>query len=234
VGEIAERFAEVRERALASYRRAGNLPGEPRIVCVTKMQPVARIVEVIEAGASEIGENYLQEAVRKDVFGLRQTNTVAIRYIGRLQSNKYNAILRVFDSVDSADPGILDRAQEKVSPMPIQAHEFLLEVNAGEEAQKGGLTVRQIRELVAAQAPCLREISGLMTVVPLQATTEMRVNMYESVRELLGELVRDLTTTRLKVLSMGTSDDFELALEHGSTMIRVGTAIFGPRSPYSV
>jgi pyridoxal phosphate enzyme (YggS family) len=234
VGEIAERFAEVRERALVSYRRAGNLPGEPRIVCVTKMQPLTRIVEVIEAGASEIGENYLQEAVRKEVFGLRQTSTVAIRYIGRLQSNKYNAILRLFDSVDSADPGILERAQDQASLIPMQAHEFLLEVNAGEEARKGGLTVRQIRELVAAQAPWLREISGLMTVVPLQATTEMRVNMYESVRELLGELARDLATTRLKVLSMGTSDDFELALEHGSTMIRVGTAIFGPRSPYSV
>jgi pyridoxal phosphate enzyme (YggS family) len=234
VGEIAERFAEVRERALVSYRRAGYLPGEPRIVCVTKMQPLTRIVEVIEAGASEIGENYLQEAVRKEVFGLRQTSTVAIRYIGRLQSNKYNAILRLFDSVDSADPGILERAQDQASLIPMQAHEFLLEVNAGEEARKGGLTVRQIRELVAAQAPWLREISGLMTVVPLQATTEMRVNMYESVRELLGELARDLATTRLKVLSMGTSDDFELALEHGSTMIRVGTAIFGPRSPYSV
>jgi pyridoxal phosphate enzyme (YggS family) len=234
VGEIAERFAEVRERALASYRRAVNRPGEPRIVCVTKMQPVARVEEVIEAGAAEIGENYLQEAVRKDVFGLRQTSAVAIRYIGRLQSNKYNAILRLFDSVDSADPGILERAQDQASPVPIQAHEFLLEVNAGEEAQKGGLTVRQIRELAAARAPWLREISGLMTVVPLQATMETRVKMYESVRELLGELVRDLGSTRLSVLSMGTSDDFELALEHGSTMIRVGTAVFGPRSPFSV
>jgi pyridoxal phosphate enzyme (YggS family) len=230
VGEIAERFAAVRERALVSYRRAGHLPGEPRIVCVTKMQPLARVVEVIEAGATEVGENYVQEAVRKDVFGLRQSSPLVVHYIGRMQSNKYNAMLRLFDSVDSSDPGILERAEGQRPDVRLQTREFLLEVNAGEEAQKGGLSVGQVRQLAEGRPTWLGEISGLMTVVPLQATIGMRVRMYESVRELLAELVRDLGLSRLKVLSMGTSDDFELALEHGSTMIRVGTAIFGPRS----
>lgn len=229
VGEIAERFAEVRERALACYRRAGNLPGEPRIVCVTKMQSVARIVEVIEAGATEIGENYLQEAVQKDVFGLRHSNAVTIRYIGRLQSNKYNAILRLFDSVDSADAGILERANNSESRGLLRAREFLLEVNAGEELQKGGLSLGQIRELVEARVPWLYKITGLMAVVPLQATAGMRIRMYKNVHELFVELTRDLGSTHMSVLSMGTSDDFELALEHGSNMIRVGTAVFGTR-----
>ncbi len=227
---IAERFAAVRERALVSYRRAGHLSGEPRIVCVTKMQPLARVVEVVEAGATEVGENYVQEAVRKDVFSLRQSSPLIVHYIGRMQSNKYNTMLRLFDSVDSADPGILERMQSRTLPVSLQTHEFLLEVNAGEEDQKGGLSLWQIRELAAARVPWLSEISGLMTVVPLEATTAMRAKMYESVRELLEELARGLDSTRLSILSMGTSDDFELALEHGSNMVRVGTAIFGPRS----
>ena len=215
---------------MASYRRAGYLPGEPRIVCATKMQPLARIVEVIEAGATEVGENYVQEAVRKDVFSLRQSSPIVVHYIGRMQSNKYNTMLRLFDSVDSADPGILERVEGQKPDARLQAREFLLEVNAGEEAQKGGLSIEQVRQLAEGRPTWLNEISGLMTVVPLQATARQRVRMYESVRELLAELVRDLGLSRLKVLSMGTSDDFELALEHGSTMVRVGTAIFGPRS----
>src|SRR5450759_4943215 len=98
VGSIAERLAEVRERACLSYRRAAGQPGEPHIVCVTKTQPLPRILEAIDAGATEIGENYLQEAIRKDVFALCESRGVTVRYIGRLQSNKYNAILRVFDT----------------------------------------------------------------------------------------------------------------------------------------
>jgi len=230
VGEIAERFAAVRERALVSYRRAGNLPGEPRIVCVTKRQSLDRVLEVIEAGAREVGENYVQEAVRKDVFRVRQSSPIVVHYIGRMQSNKYNTMLRLFDSVDSADTAILERAEGEMPSVRLQTREFLLQVNAGEELQKGGLSIGQVRQLAEERPTWLREVSGLMTVVPLQATIGMRVRMYESVRELLTELVRDVGLLRLQILSMGTSDDFELALEHGATMIRVGTAIFGPRS----
>ncbi len=229
MGEITERFAEVCERARISYRRAGHAPGEPRIVCVTKKQSIDRVAEVIEAGALEIGENYLQEAVGKGVFDLRSAGMPVVRYIGRMQSNKYNPILRLFDAVDSADPGILERIRDHASCTGIQAHEFLLEVNAGEETQKGGLSITQIREFAAAPAPWLREISGFMAVVPLEATAQVRARMYDDVHDLFAELVRRPELQHLRILSMGTSDDFELALEHGSTMIRVGTAIFGPR-----
>ena len=234
MGEIAERFAAVRERAVVSYRRAGNMPGEPRIVCVTKMQPLARIVEAIEAGATELGENYVQEALRKDVFSLRESRHVAVHYIGRMQSNKYNAVLRLFDAVESADQGILEHVRGQLPTAHPQAQEFLLEINAGEEEQKGGLSVEQVRRLADERPPWLSMVSGFMTVVPLQATPEMRATMYESVRDLLGELVRTAGMSHLKVLSMGTSDDYELALEHGSNMVRVGTAVFGSRSPSAV
>jgi len=147
-----------------------------------------------------------------------------------MQSNKYNTMLRLFDSVDSADTAILERAEGEMPSVRLQTREFLLQVNAGEELQKGGLSIGQVRQLAEERPTWLREVSGLMTVVPLQATIGMRVRMYESVRELLTELVRDVGLLRLQILSMGTSDDFELALEHGATMIRVGTAIFGPRS----
>jgi PLP dependent protein len=234
VGSIAERLAEVRERACLSYRRAAGQPGEPYIVCVTKTQPLARILEAIHAGATEIGENYLQEAIRKDIFALRESCGVTIRYIGRLQSNKYNAILRTFDAVDSADPEFLEHQHGMQDRGARRACTFLLEVNAGEEWQKGGLTVPQIRELAAASSPWLREISGLMAVVPLQATMQMRAIQYRSVSTLFRELASDLGPSHVRLLSMGTSDDFELAIEHGSNMIRVGAGIFGPHSSSQV
>jgi len=201
---------------------------------VTKTQPLSRILEALDAGVTEIGENYLQEAMRKDVFALRESHGVTVRYIGRLQSNKYNPILRVFDAVDSADPGILERLHGTQDRGVQRACTFLLEVNAGEETQKGGLTVPQIRELAAASIPWLQDVSGLMAVVPVQATMQERAVLYESVSDLFHDLARDLGSTRVRLLSMGTSDDFELAIEHGSNMIRVGTGIFGSRSPSRV
>jgi hypothetical protein len=234
VGSIADCFAEVRERACLSYRRATGQPGEPHIVCVTKTQSLPRILEAVDAGVTEIGENYLQEAMRKDVFTVRESHEVTVRYIGRLQSNKYNAILRVFDTVDSASSDILERLNGVQDRGVLRAHTFLLEVNAGEETQKGGLTVPQIRELAAAGTPWLHEVSGLMAVVPVQATLQVRAVLYESVSVLFHDLASDLGSSRVRLLSMGTSDDFELAIEHGSNMIRVGTGIFGPRSPFRV
>jgi len=183
---------------------------------------------------TEIGENYLQEAIRKDVFALRESREVTVRYIGRLQSNKYNAILRVFDAVDSAGPELLERLRGTQDRGAQRARTFLLEVNAGEESQKGGLTMPQIREFAAADAPWLHEVSGLMAVVPLQATMQMRAVIYQSVSMLFRELASDLGSSHVTLLSMGTSDDFELAIEYGSNMIRVGTGIFGPRSPSQV
>jgi uncharacterized pyridoxal phosphate-containing UPF0001 family protein len=94
--------------------------------------------------------------------------------------------------------------------------------------------VPQVRELAAAGTPWLHEISGLMAVVPFQATMQMRAILFQSVSLLFHELARDLGSSRVTLLSMGTSDDFELAIEHGSNMIRVGTGIFGPRSPSQV
>ncbi|MCE5193034.1 MAG: YggS family pyridoxal phosphate-dependent enzyme [Candidatus Cryosericum sp.] len=231
MGAIADRFAQVRERAEFAYRSASRGGGEPRIVCVTKMQSLPNILEAINAGAAEIGENYLQEAVRKGVFALRQSHRVTIRYIGRLQSNKYNAILRNFDAVDSGDQKFLEHIHAVGGVRTDQARTFLLEVNTGEEVQKGGLTIAQIRELATGHSPWLQEIAGLMAVVPLQASTEMRSRMYENVHVLFEDLAEELGPSRVTTLSMGTSDDFEVAIEHGSNMIRVGTAIFGPRLP---
>jgi hypothetical protein len=193
------------------------------------MQSLQNIVEAVDAGATELGENYLQEAVRKGVFALRQERGLTIRYIGRLQSNKYNAILRDFDTVDSADPKLLERLHASPDRQNYQAHTFLLEVNAGEEKQKGGLTVAEIRELAAARSPWLQEVAGLMAVVPLEASLEERARIYESVHLLFLDLAHESGLARVTTLSMGTSDDFEVAIEHGANMIRVGTAIFGPR-----
>jgi len=214
---------------VASYRRAGNLPGEPRIICVTKTQPLERIAEAVEAGVTEIGENYVQEAIRKDVFSLRQGRDLTVHYIGRMQSNKYNTMLHLFDAIDSSDENLLKHACARSLAVPVHTHEFLLEINAGEEPQKAGLTLARVQELAAERWEGFAAISGFMTVVPLQASTNMRAALYDDVRALMRELVEKHGYSQLRELSMGTSDDFELALEHGATMIRVGTAIFGAR-----
>lgn len=229
MGKLAERFLAVRERAVASYRRAGNLPGEPRIVCVTKTQPLERIAEVVEAGATEIGENYVQEAIRKDVFSLRQGRDLAVHYIGHMQSNKYNAMLHLFDTIDSSDEDLLEHARTYSPAVPVHTHEFLLEINAGEEPQKTGLTLARVQKLAAESWAGFAVISGFMTVVPLQASTSIRAALYDNVWALMRALVEEHGYSQLRELSMGTSDDFEVALEHGATMIRVGTAIFGTR-----
>lgn len=230
MGAIADRLAEVRERATSVYGHVLGSSGMPRLVCVTKMQPLSSIVEAIDAGAAEIGENYLQEAVRKGVFVLRHDRGVTVRYIGRLQSNKYNAILRDFDTVDSADLKLLEHVQATHDKQDHQTHTFLLEVNAGEEAQKGGLTIAEIRELAAGRSRLLQEVEGLMAVVPLGASLEERSRIYDNVHLLFLDLVHEFGKERVTTLSMGTSDDFEVAIEHGANMIRIGSAIFGPRS----
>jgi len=230
VSLVGERFIAVRDRATAAYQQATGLSAEPHVLCVTKTQPLDRILDVLEAGATEIGENYLQEAVRKDLFSLRHDWPVTIHFIGRLQSNKYNPILRLFDAVDSSDQELLERVVNHRDDPAIRASVFLLEVNAGGETQKGGLTVTEVRALAAAQVPWLRGLNGLMAVVPLAATMAERARMYDCVHELYLDLARQMGTAQFSLLSMGTSDDYELALAHGSNMVRVGTAIFGPRT----
>ncbi|HOV50172.1 MAG TPA: YggS family pyridoxal phosphate-dependent enzyme [Candidatus Cryosericum sp.] len=227
---VGERFIAVRNKAVAAYQQATGLTTEPHIVCVTKTQPIDNVREVLEAGATEIGENYLQEAVRKDVFGLRRDWSVRLHFIGRLQSNKYNPILRMFDAVDSSDQPFLEKVMERGQDPTVQASTFLLEVNAGGETQKGGLTVTEVRALVAVDVPWLRRLNGLMAVVPLAATMAERARMYDSVHELYCDLAHQLGAAQFSLLSMGTSDDYELALAHGSNMVRIGTAIFGPRT----
>lgn len=227
---VGERFVAVRNKAVAAYQQATGLSAEPHIVCVTKTQPLDRIRGVLEAGATEIGENYLQEAVRKDVFSLRQDWSVRVHFIGRLQSNKFNPILRLFDAVDSSDQPFLEKVAERKADAAIRTSTFLLEVNAGGEAQKGGLTVTEVRALAAADAPWLKRLNGLMAVVPLEATMAERARMYDSVHQLYCDLAQELGEAHFSLLSMGTSDDYELALAHGSNMVRVGTAIFGPRT----
>ena len=200
------------------------------MLCVTKTQPLDRILDVLEAGATEIGENYLQEAVKKDVFSLRRDWSVGVHFIGRLQSNKYSPILRLFDAVDSSDQPFLEKVAERQADPAIRASTFLLEVNAGGEAQKGGLTVTEVRALADANASWLGRLNGLMAVVPLVATMSERARLYDSVHELYCNLAHQLGEAQFSLLSMGTSDDYELALAHGSNMVRVGTAIFGPRA----
>jgi len=214
-GAIAARVAEVRERVAAAARAAGRDPGDVRLVAATKTQPVEAVSAVVAAGVVDVGENRAQELVAK-APALADTDAVW-HFIGRLQRNKINQLapwVRWWESVDRVE--LVDALAARVAGARI-----LLEVNVAAEAQKGGCAPADAPGLVdRARAGGLEPI-GLMTVAP--ATGDPRPT-FAALRDLAGRL-------GLAELSMGMTGDYEAAIAEGATAVRLGTALFGPRTP---
>jgi pyridoxal phosphate enzyme (YggS family) len=230
MGHLSDRLAAVRERALYAYSLRAGTDNGLRIVCVTKGRSLASVEEVVQAGALEIGENYLQEALKKGVFRLRDQYGILVRFIGRIQSNKLSRVMREFDALDSLEERLLSELAPATLSGEVRIKEFLLEINAGGEQQKGGITLERVRELFAGRKqPLPSFVSGFMAVVPLEATMGERTTLYESVYEVFREVQERDASPAFTILSMGTSDDYELAITCGANMVRVGTALFGPR-----
>jgi pyridoxal phosphate enzyme (YggS family) len=214
---IAENLAAVEARIGAACERAGRERGEVTLVAVSKTFPAARIDEAIAAGIKEIGENRVQEARDKksQVRGHARWHLV-----GHLQSNKAKDAVRLFDVIESLDS--LDLAQKIARAEKPQAQDVLLQVNIGDEPQKSGVPPAEVENMVRAvrQMSSLR-LLGFMALPPMGTPAETRqyFRRLRAMRDQLG----------LEHLSMGMSEDFETAIEEGSTMIRVGRAIFGAR-----
>lgn len=227
-GSVGERVAAVRERIARACARAGRSAGDVRLVAVGKTQPAALIGEAIEAGVTVFGENYVQEAEEK----IRAYPGAEWHLIGRLQANKAKKAVSLFSWIQTADSvrilsEIARRSVEAGKVMPV-----LLEVNlAGEEA-KAGVSPEALPELVdaALEMPGLR-LSGLMAIPPPSASPEASRPHFARLRELLGACAgRGGEPRGMTELSMGMSHDFEVAIEEGATMVRIGTAIFGSRT----
>jgi pyridoxal phosphate enzyme (YggS family) len=223
---IIARIEALRRELLASARDPAH---PPKLLPVTKTQPVERILPLAQAGITEIGENRVQEIIEKyPALG----GHFAFHLIGRLQTNKIKYIIGRVCSVQSLDrPALaqaLDaRAQAQGVRLPV-----LLELNQG-EAQKGGVPMAEAEALLryAAKLPGL-DVRGLMAVMPLAPDPEALRPLFAGMRTLF-ERLRDLAVSGVSMdeLSMGMSGDWRIAAQEGATLVRIGSAIFGARTP---
>jgi pyridoxal phosphate enzyme (YggS family) len=218
--DIRANLMQVQEALARACERAGRPPRDVLLIAVSKTVDVERIQEAIAAGAQALGENRVQEARDKIE---RLGHPVAWHLIGSLQTNKARDAARLFDWIHSVD------RLELATELDRRAHAIgrnvraLVEVNVGEEPQKAGVRPQEIKQLLDAVTGLRNlRIDGLMAIPPVTDDAEASRPYFRRLREL-----RD--AAGLEHLSMGMSADFEVAIEEGATMVRVGTAIFGPR-----
>jgi hypothetical protein len=216
---IRENVAAVESRIARACERAGRSRGEVTLVAVSKTFPASFIDEAIEAGIAEVGENRVQEAREKKPL---VRGSARWHLIGHLQTNKAKDAVKWFEVIQAVDS--LDLAEKLARAADGQGKrlEIMLQVNIGDEPQKSGIArgdVDAIAKRAAALAPL--HVIGLMAIPPIGTPEESRPYFRElrSMRDALG----------LEHLSMGMSEDFETAIEEGSTIVRVGRAIFGSR-----
>jgi pyridoxal phosphate enzyme (YggS family) len=221
-GEVAARVAAVRARMSAACARANRNDDACTLIAVTKTHSHAAIEAAYAAGLRDFGENRVQEALPK--IAAAQDGGIDARWhlIGQLQTNKVKAAIEGFDILHSIDSEQLARAISERAVRPI---DVLIEVNVGGEASKSGVAPEDAGKLAEriGGLPDLRLV-GLMTVAPQADDPEDVRSVFRSLRELRDAI-------GLRDLSMGMTDDFEVAVEEGSTLIRVGRALFGPRRP---
>jgi len=222
-----ERLAAVLSRIEAAARRAGRDPASIRLLAVSKQQPVEAIAAAAAAGQREFGENYAQEGVGK-IEALRE-RALIWHFIGQLQANKTRDVAGHFQWVHTVDRERIATRLDAQRPHYAAPLDVLLQVRLGDEPGKGGVEpvdLPRLAEFVAG-LPRLR-LRGLMCIPPPLADEDAQRVPFARLRELLEDLNR--RGHRLDTLSMGMSADLEAAVLEGATIVRVGTAVFGPRN----
>ena len=224
---IRERISTVREKIAGSAARAGRDAAEIKLLGVTKTRTVEEMLEAAP-WVDAIGENRVQEAAAKRQ-GWPSTVALEWRLIGHLQSNKARKALALFDALDSLDSVDLAQIVERVAAESGRIVPILIEVNTSGEASKTGLDPKAFPELLdfILACPHLR-LDGLMTIGPLTDDEAQVRGAFARLREMASRARRD-SGLSMPVLSMGMSGDFEWAVLEGSTMVRIGTSLFGPR-----
>ncbi len=224
----AERYRSVVARAAEAALRSGRAPAAITVVVAAKTFGADVVREVVAAGASDVGENYVQEALRK-AAELRLPQ-VRWHLIGRLQRNKVKQALSLFGLIHSLDRLDLAQALESAATRAGTTARCLVEVNLGGEKTKGGVSPDALGSFLECLAPFGHlSVEGLMTIPPPGTIDASRRSFarLRAMRDGLADL--RLPNVQLKELSMGMSSDFESAIEEGATLVRIGTAIFGER-----
>lgn len=227
---IRARLDEVRRRIEASAQRSHRAPEDVTMIAVTKTHSWQVIQQAIDAGVSDFGENRVQEAEEK-IEKLEHTRA-RWHLIGHLQSNKSRRAVRHFDCIHSVDSRTLaERLNRLCADEGRQELPILLQVDLAGEATKSGVGAEGLPELVATIRKCERlRLIGLMTLPPFFENAELVRPFFRRLREIRDSLrSQDVFGAGRGELSMGMSHDYEVAIEEGATMVRIGTAIFGHR-----
>lgn len=222
----AEKLAEVRERIAEAARKSGRVPDAVRLIAVSKTKPVEAIEALADLGQRDFGENQMQEALEK-IERLRGRG-LEWHFIGHLQSNKTRIVAEHFDWVHSVDKLKTARRLSEQRPDSLGDLNICIQVNIDEEASKSGVAPADVADLARHISPLPRlRLRGLMCLPAIRETFGEQRKPFARTRELAESLARDGLV--MDTLSMGMSDDFRAAIMEGATIVRIGTAVFGPR-----
>jgi len=227
---ISDNINTIRERISRACARAGRPASDVTLIAVAKTFPAEAVREAIAAGAADVGENYVQELLAKR--SELAAPTARWHFIGHLQSNKVRQIAPWIHMIHAVDSVPLATEIDRRASGAGRVIECLIEVNTTGEETKFGIPPGDVSALVRSLAPCDHiVIGGLMTIGPFLPEAEGSRPMFRRLRELKDEIAGIAqANVRMRHLSMGMTGDFEVAIEEGATHIRIGTAIFGPRT----
>mgnify|MGYP001062503274 FL=1 len=215
---------------IESAQKRGGFSHPVQLIAVTKTHPFSLIQECYDAGITAIGENRIQEASKK-FASFDSMPDLARRFIGHLQSNKVKKCLELFDTIDSVDSVKLLKKISNTALQQERTIHVLLEINASGETQKHGFLPDQLNDISECFNIPNINIEGLMTVGPFTRDKEKIRDSFIQLRDLRTRIKQSVIQSDMMELSMGMSGDYEIAVEEGSTMIRLGTALFGRRTP---
>ena len=212
---------DIKARIAAAEAAAGRAPGSVSLIAVSKVQPEDRVTAVLDAGHRVFGENRVQEAEGRWSALLPRYDGIELHLIGPLQSNKTRAAMSLFDAIHTVDRIKLARAIARIADETGACPELFVQVNTGDEDQKAGVAPGAATDLLAECRALSLPVKGLMCIPPIADDPVPHFRMLRAIAEDNG----------LPCLSMGMSADFETAIAEGATHVRVGSAIFGARTP---
>lgn len=226
--DIAANINKIKQRIAAACMRAGRDPQSVKLMAVTKTVPIERILQAVDAGITLLGENYVQEAREKYEL---LNGRAQMHLIGHLQTNKAKYAVRLFDCIHSVDRLELAQELDRRAKAAGRKIDILMEVNVSGEQTKNGIPAGQAMELVHRIAGMENlSVRGLMTMAPYSDNPETARPYFQALRILSNDLARaEIPGVQMEELSMGMTDDFEVAIEEGATIVRIGRAIFGER-----
>jgi len=226
--DITANINKIKQRIAAAAARCNRAPDSIKLLAVTKTVPLPAIEQAIKAGITALGENYVQEAKEKiAVIGQR----VSWHMIGHLQTNKAKYTVNLFDYIHSVDRLELAAEIDKRARLIGRKINILIEINVSGEKTKNGITALEAIELIknVSMLDCV-SIKGLMTMAPYSTNPENSRPYFSELRNLRNKIISEgITNIQMEELSMGMTDDFEIAIEEGATIVRIGRAIFGQR-----